>query len=149
MTDAQDLHNKKEKRKSTRHFFVAEQLGRDLHDFWVELETELPTMGNIVEYDDSGWEPKRKQVPQKNKLFTSRLVNARRSKHVFKIRCIESVNAEHCKFEVVSGSSLGTFYQVHICTQPSCSCPDLNTYRTDLCANTYCLSVVCIGSDRY
>ena len=79
MTDVQDLHNKRQKQKSTRHFFVAEQVGRDLHDFWVELEMELPTIGNIIEYGDSGCEPKRKQVPQKNKLLTSRLENAQRS----------------------------------------------------------------------
>ena len=30
-------------------------------------------MVNIVEDDDSGWEPKSKQLPQKSKLFTSRL----------------------------------------------------------------------------
>ena len=116
------------KRKSARYIFIGEQLGQDLHDFGVELDTELPTMVNIVEDDDSGCEPKRKRVPQKSKLFTSRLENARRSKHVFKIRNIESVNAEHCKFEVGSGNSARTFYQVHICTQPSCSCPDFNTY---------------------
>ena len=85
-------------------------------------------MVNIVEDDDSSCEPKCKRVPQKSKLFTSRLENARRSKHVFKIRNIESVNAEHCKFEVGSGNSARTFYQVHICTQPSCSCSDFNTY---------------------
>ena len=85
-------------------------------------------MGNIVEDDDSGCEAMRKRVPQKGKLFTSRLQNARRSKHVFKIRNIESVNAEHCKFEVDSGNSACTFYQVYICTQPYCSCPDFKTY---------------------
>ena len=52
-----------EKRKSTRHILLAEQLDRDLHDFGVELNTELPTMVNIVEDDDSGCEPKRKRVP--------------------------------------------------------------------------------------
>ena len=85
-------------------------------------------MGNIVEDDDSGCEAMRKRVPQKGKLFTSRLENAWRSKHVFKIRTIESVNAEHCKFEVDSGNSACTFYQVCICTQPYCSCPDFKTY---------------------
>ena len=73
-------------------------------------------MMNIVEDDDSVCEPKRKRVPQKSKLFTSRLENARRSKHVFKIRNIESVNAEHRKFEVGLGNSARTFYQLHICT---------------------------------
>ena len=86
-----------EKRKSTCHIFVAEQLHWDLHNFGVELDTELPTMVNITEDDDSGCEPKRKRVSQKSKLFKSRLENARRSKHVFKIRNIESVNTEHCK----------------------------------------------------
>ena len=106
----------KEKRKWTRHIFIVEQLGRDLHDFGVELDMELPIMVNIVEDDDSGCEPKRKRVPQKSKLFTSRLKNARRSKHVFNIRNIELVNAEDCKLEVGSGNSARTFYQVHICT---------------------------------
>ena len=115
-------------RKSTRHIFVSKQLARDLHDVGVELDTELSTMANIIKVDDSGCEPKRKRAPQKSKLITSRLENARRSKHVFKIRNIESVNAEHCKFGVGSGNSARTFYQVHICTQPSCSCPDFNTY---------------------
>ena len=109
----------RENRKSTPHILVAEQFGRDLHGFRVELDTELPTMVNIVDDEDSGYEPKRKRVPQKSKLFTSRLENARRSKHVFKIRNIESVNAEHCKFEVGSGNSARRFYQVHIRTQPS------------------------------
>ena len=113
----------REKRKSTRHIFVAEQLGRDLHDFGVEVDTELSTMVNIVEDDDSGCESKRKRVLQKNKLFTSQLENARRSKHVFKTRNMEPVNAEHCKFKVGSGNSARTFYQVH-----TCSCPDFNTY---------------------
>ena len=137
-----------EKRKSTRHILLAEQLDRDLHDFGVELDTELPTMGNIVEDDDSGCEPKRKRVPQKSKISTSRLRNARRSKHVLKIRYIESVNAEHYKFEVGSGKTAPSFYQVHICTQPSCSCPDFNTYgmrslskhKLFVLANTNCLS---------
>ena len=127
---------------------LAEQLDRDLHDFGVELDTELPTMGNIVEDDDSGCEPKRKRVPQKSKITTSRLRNARRSKHVLKIRYIESVNAEHYKFEVGSGKTAPSFYQVHICTQPSCSCPDFNTYgmrslskhKLFVLANTNCLS---------
>ena len=30
----------REKRKSTRHIFVAEQLGRDLHDVVVDVDTE-------------------------------------------------------------------------------------------------------------
>ena len=34
----------REKRRSTRHIFIAEQLGRDLHDVGAELDTELPTM---------------------------------------------------------------------------------------------------------
>ena len=67
-------------------------------------------MVNIVEDDDSGCEPKRKRPLQKYKVFTSRLENARRSKHVFKRKKIESVNAEHCKFEVRSGNSARTFY---------------------------------------
>ena len=144
----------REKRKSTRHIFIAEELGRDLHDLWVELDTELPITVNIVEDDDSSCEPKRKRVPQKSKLFTSRLENARRSKHVFKIRNIELVNAEHCKFEVGSGNFARTFYQVHICTQPSCSTflflPRLQhlRYEVFLQTRTVC-SVVCIGSDRY
>ena len=137
-----------EKQKSTRHILLAEQLDRDLHDFGVELDTELPTMVNIVEDDDSGCEPKRKRVPQKSKISTSRLRNARRSKHVLKIRYIESVNAEHCKFEVGSGKTAPTFYQVHICTQLSCSFPDFNTYgmrslskhKQFVLANTNCLS---------
>ena len=58
----------------------------------------------------------------------TQLENARRSKHVFKIRKIESVNAEHCKFKVGSGNTARTFYQVHICPQPSFSCADFNTY---------------------
>ena len=50
---------------------------------------------------------------------------ARRLTHKFNIRNIESVtNAEHCKLEVGSGNSARTFYQIHICTQPSFSCPD-------------------------
>ena len=57
MTEVQDLHNQ---------------------NFRVELNTGLSTMVNIVEDDDSGCEPKRKQVPKKSKLFISRLVNARR-----------------------------------------------------------------------
>ena len=61
----------REKPKSTRHIFVAEQLSQDLHDLWVELDMELPSMVNIVEDDGSGCEPKRKQVPQKSKLFIS------------------------------------------------------------------------------
>ena len=137
-----------EKRKSTRHILLPEQLDRYLHDFGVDLDTELPTMGNIVEDDDSGCEPKRKRVPQKSKISTSRLRNARRSKHVLKIRYIESVNAEHYMFEVGSGKTAPTFYQVHICTQPSCSCPDFNTYgmrslskhKLFVLANTNCLS---------
>ena len=128
VTEVQDLHNQREKRKSNGHsFVVTEQFGRDVQDFRVELNTGLSTMVNIVEDDDSGCEPKRKQVPQKSKLFISRLVNARSSKHVFKIRNVESMNAENCKFEIGSGNSARTFYQVHICTQPSCSCPDFNT----------------------
>ena len=51
MTEVRELHNQREKRKSTRHIFVAEQIGRDLHDFGVELDTELPNMVNIVEDD--------------------------------------------------------------------------------------------------
>ena len=128
MTGARDLHNQREKRKSTHHIFVAEKHGRGLHEFGVELDTELPTMVNVVEDDESGCESKRKRVYQKSKLFTYRLENAQRSKHVLKIRNIESVNAEHCKFEVGSANSAHTFYQVHICTQPSCYCPDLNIY---------------------
>ena len=31
-------------------------------------------------------------------------------------------------FEVDSSKSTFTFYHVHICTQPSCSCPDFNAY---------------------
>ena len=78
----------REKRKSTRHIFVAEQLGQDLHNFGVALDTELSTMVNIVEDDDSRCELKCKRVPQKSKLSTSRLENARSSKHVFKIKNI-------------------------------------------------------------
>ena len=88
--------------KSTRHIFVAKQLVIDLHNFGVELDTELPTKVNIVEDGNSGCEPKRKRIHQKNKLFTSRLEKTRRSKHIFKIRNIESVNAEYCKFQVGS-----------------------------------------------
>ena len=44
MTEVRDLHNQREKRRSTRHIFIAEQLGRDLHDVGAELDTELPTM---------------------------------------------------------------------------------------------------------
>ena len=121
-----------EKLKSTRHFFVAEQLGWDLHDSGVELDTELPTILNIAENGNSGWEPKRNRVPQKSKLLKVRLENGQRSKHVFKIRKVESVNAERCKFEVGSGNSARTFYQVHIFTHTFCCCPGL-------CANTHCL----------
>ena len=42
-----------------------------MHDYGVELDTELPTMMNIVEDDDSGCKPKGKRVPQKSKIFTS------------------------------------------------------------------------------
>ena len=56
----------REKRKSTRRVFIPEK-----HVFGVELDAELPTIGNIVEDDDSGCEPKCKRVPQKSKLFTS------------------------------------------------------------------------------
>ena len=87
------LQPETEKWKSTRHILLAEQLDQDLHDFGVELDTELPTMVNIVEDDDSGCEPKRKRVPQKSKISTSWLRNARRSKHVLKIGYIESANA--------------------------------------------------------
>ena len=54
MTEVRDLHNQREKQKPTCHIFVAGQLGRDLHDFGVELDTELLTMINIVDGDDSG-----------------------------------------------------------------------------------------------
>ena len=57
-----------------------------MHDYGVELDTELPTMMNIVEDDDSGCEPKGKRVPQKSKIFTSLLENAVMSKHVSKVR---------------------------------------------------------------
>lgn len=76
-------------------------------------------MVNIAEDDDSGCETKRTQVSQNSKLFTSRLENARRSKYVFKIKNIESANAEHCKFKVNSGNSARTFFQGHIYTQSS------------------------------
>ena len=46
-------------RKSTCHTLVAEQLGRDLRDFGIEFDTELPTMVNIIEDDNSGCKPKR------------------------------------------------------------------------------------------
>ena len=75
MMEVLDLHNQRQKRKSTRHFFVAEQLGRDLHDSGVGLDTELPTILNIAENGNSGWEPKRNRVPQKSKLFKVRLEN--------------------------------------------------------------------------
>ena len=78
----------REKPKLTCHNFNAEQLGQDLHNFMVELDTQLPSMVNIVEDDGSGCETKHKQGPQKSKLFTSWLENPRRSKHVFKIRNI-------------------------------------------------------------
>ena len=32
--------HEREKQQSTRHIFVAEQLGQDFHDFGVELDTE-------------------------------------------------------------------------------------------------------------
>ena len=67
-------------------------------------------------------------VLQRSKLFTSPLEDNQRSRDVLKIGKIESVNAEHCKFKVGSGNSASTFYQVHICTQPFCFCPDFNTY---------------------
>ena len=85
-------------------------------------------MVNIAEDGNGGCEPERKRVPQKSKLFTSLLKNAERSKNVFKIRKIESVNAKHYKFEVGSGNSARTFYQVYICTQPPSSSPDFNIY---------------------
>ena len=56
-------------------------------------------MVDIVEDDSSGCEPKRKCVPQKSKLLTSRLENAQRSKYVFRTWKIESAIVEHFKFE--------------------------------------------------
>ena len=48
-------------RKSTCHTLVAEQFGRGLHDFGLELDTELPTMPNIIEDDNSVCKPKRNE----------------------------------------------------------------------------------------
>ena len=38
------------------------------------------------------------------------------------------MNAEHCKSEIGSDNSAHRFYQVDICTKPSCSFPDFNIY---------------------
>ena len=94
---------------------------------------------NIVEDDDSGWEPKHKRVPQNSKLFTSRSENARKSKHIFEIRSIELVNAEHCKVEVGSGNSVRTFYQVHIVLNLPAPAQTSTLTVWGLRANTYCL----------
>ena len=53
MTEVRDLLNQREKQRSTCHIFIAEQLGRGSHDFGVELDTDLPTMINIVDDDNS------------------------------------------------------------------------------------------------
>ena len=134
-----DLHNQRQKLKSTRHFFIAEQLVRDLHDFGVELDTELPTMLKIAEDGNSGWEPKCNRVPQKSKLFKVRLENAQRSKYVFKIRKIESVNAERCRFEVGSGNSAAhsiKYIYVLILSVPA---QTLTLTVWVLCTDTHCL----------
>ena len=70
MTEVWDLRNQREKRKSTCHVFVAEELSRDLHDFEVELDTELPTMMNIVGDDDNGCEAKAYSIGKRSKVKT-------------------------------------------------------------------------------
>ena len=64
MTEVRTFTTREEgrKRKSAHHIFIPEQVGQDLRDFGIELDTELPTLENIVKDDDSGCEPKRKRV---------------------------------------------------------------------------------------
>ena len=105
-------------------------------------------MVNIIEDGNSGCEPKRKRVHQKNKLFTSRSENTRRSKHLFKIRNTESVNAEYCKFQVGS-VTLPAHSIKYICVLSLFLLRlELLRYEVYVQAQTVC-SVVCNGNDKY
>ena len=73
---------------------------------------------NIVEDGDSGWEPKRKAEASTSKEQVLHKSIGKRSKVK---TCIW--NKKHWVSECRA-----TFYQVQVCTQSSCSCPDSNTY---------------------
>ena len=59
---------------------AAKEFGRNFNDFDVEmpLMVEQTNMTILVDEDDGRCEPKGRKLPTKEKLFTTRLENARK-----------------------------------------------------------------------
>ena len=112
------------KRKLERDIQIAGRIGRDLVDFNVDMAL-TPTMVSRTSSlgEEAGCEPPKK-ITSKTKLFSNRLESARTLKYTMKVANIVNVNAEHRLFEISSSESGRSCYQVRICSQPSCSCPD-------------------------
>ena len=120
----------REERVERRDIKVAKQFGRDLHDFDVEMPSmvEQTNMTILVDANDGRCEPKRRKLPQKEKLFATRLENAWKSKNICKIRSVNFVSDVNRLFEVGSSATARNFYQVRVTTQPSCSCKDFQSF---------------------
>ena len=132
----------RQKRKLSKDIQTATQIGHDILDYDVDM-TLTPTMvksSNLADvfHADGGCEPKKKSAASQNKMFSNRLEGTRNGKYVRKIGKVENVNLEHRLFEISSTESSRRFYQVRICTQPSCSCPDFNGYGSKV----YCKHIL-------
>ena len=103
---------------------MAGRIGRYFVDYDVDM-TLTPTMIAKTSsfQEEYGCEP-RKEMTTREKLFSNRFESARQLKHTLKIGDIVNVNAEHRLYEILSSVNGRSFYQVRICTQPSCTCPD-------------------------
>ena len=80
-----------------------------------------PTMVSKIHVlaEEAGCE-QPKNIDTKSKLFSSRLDSCRKLKYTVKIGDIRNVNEVHHLFEVSSSVNARSYYQVRICTQPSC-----------------------------
>ena len=63
-----------------------------------------------------------------------------------KIGDVRNINEGQCLFEVSSSINAQSYYQVWICTQPSCSCPDFTRYGSKVFCN-HILFVILFGLD--
>ena len=115
----------RQKRKAERDMLRANEIGRDLVDYEVDMSI-TPTMVHVLA-KEAGCEPPKKIIT-KSKLFSSRLDSCRKLKYTMKIGDIGKINEGHRLFKVSSSVNARSYYQVRICTQPSCSCPDFTKY---------------------
>ena len=122
---------KRKKHQRAKNIARAARLGQDILDYGDCIGSAEITSTTLPEA--SGFQPpKKKRKVERKRLLAKRVDKVRNQKNVMKIISEEKVNASHYKYKVAPTERSHTFLDVHISTQPSCSCKDYKNFGTDV-----------------